>query len=173
MRNFKIGRLRKKHQNLLEKCIHHRELLTYKTLPELFMNSIRIREFLQQQKEQKKTMSFSIENEKELAGVALFHNLDFEERQGQLSILMMREIEAKAIEELFVWIIEYGFSEINLHRIYGYVRVDKTAFVPIIENCGLMREAQIRHAIFSNGEYGDLYLYSILNNNSQGKMEKS
>ncbi|MBD3289254.1 GNAT family N-acetyltransferase [candidate division KSB1 bacterium] len=162
MNNFKIGRIRKNHQNLLELCFHHRELLTYRTLPDLFSHSMRIKELLQQQIEQKMTMSFSIENDDEIAGVALFHNLDFEERQGQLSVLLLAKFESNKLENLLGWMIEHSFNTLNMHRIYGLVRVDKIEFVPIIEKCGFSREAHLSHAAFFNGEYGDMYQYSIV-----------
>lgn len=164
MKNLRIARLRKQHHHLIERCIHHRELLTYDFLPELFAHSARINEFLKQQQAHHQTICFTVLTDEQIAGVALFSDINFEERYGQFSsLLLTKDIDLKDAGELLIWMIDYGFNELNLHRIYGYLRTDNTAFVSLVENCGMLREAQLRKSAFYNGAYRNLYLYSVLN----------
>ncbi|MDN5915133.1 MAG: GNAT family N-acetyltransferase [Pseudonocardia sp.] len=59
-------------------------------------------------------------------------------------------------------LVAYGFRELGLHRISAAVGPSNAASISLLENIGMIREGVIRHHVFTNGEWRDSVLYSIL-----------
>ncbi len=58
--------------------------------------------------------------------------------------------------------VEYGFDELNLHRITAKTLQNNTASQKIWEKLGFEKEGVLRDTSFIDGEYVDLICYSIL-----------
>lgn len=59
-------------------------------------------------------------------------------------------------------IIEHGFSEINLHRIYCGTLSKNNGMINLAETLGFKKEGVRREAEFKNGEYLDIIEFGLL-----------
>ena len=59
-------------------------------------------------------------------------------------------------------LLNYGFLELNLNRIFLRVFADNTKALGLYEHCGFQREGLERQALFSGGRFRDLVLMSML-----------
>lgn len=66
----------------------------------------------------------------------------------------------EAVHEL----IEYGFFQLNLHRIYLQVFADNIRAIKAYEKVGFIKEGSHRQAAFINGDYKDIVIMGILKN---------
>ena len=60
-------------------------------------------------------------------------------------------------------LIDHGFSNLNLKRIYLYVFCDNKKAIRAYEKCLFSFEGRLRKAAYINGEFVDVDLMSILN----------
>ena len=58
--------------------------------------------------------------------------------------------------------INYGFAELNLHKIYAFIFAPNKASYRTVEKNGFTREAILKKDIHIDGVYEDTYYYSIL-----------
>ncbi|CRK60361.1 probable acetyltransferase [Alloactinosynnema sp. L-07] len=59
-------------------------------------------------------------------------------------------------------LIDYGFSELGLHRISAAIGPDNTASLAVIRRLGFTYEGRLRDHVHTNGAWRDSELYSIL-----------
>lgn len=59
-------------------------------------------------------------------------------------------------------ILNYGFDERGLNRVYSHINADNVASIRLHEKCGYKREGLLRQAIFKNGQFKDVVVMSIL-----------
>jgi ribosomal-protein-alanine N-acetyltransferase len=57
---------------------------------------------------------------------------------------------------------DYGFNELNLHRVYATVHPENAASIRVLEKVGMTLEGRLRENMLYDGEYGDSLIYSIL-----------
>ena len=61
-----------------------------------------------------------------------------------------------------IQIIEYGFYQLGLNRIYLYTESRNKTAQKLFETIGFSKEGCLRADVFSHGGYADRYVYSIL-----------
>ncbi|QYR22553.1 GNAT family N-acetyltransferase [Paenibacillus sp. sptzw28] len=61
-------------------------------------------------------------------------------------------------------LIEFGFRELGLHRIYATCRPDNIGSASVMKKVGMIYEGHIRGHMFHKGKWNDSYQYSILEN---------
>jgi len=59
-------------------------------------------------------------------------------------------------------LIDYGFKELNFHKIYAYIFTPNVASWKCAEKNGLIREGTLKKDSYINGKYEDTFVYSIL-----------
>ncbi|MDY3007082.1 GNAT family protein, partial [Anaerococcus porci] len=59
-------------------------------------------------------------------------------------------------------IVNYGFKELGLNRIYAFQRTNNIAAHKLVEKLGWTREGLLREDLYSHGEIRDRYIISIL-----------
>jgi len=59
-------------------------------------------------------------------------------------------------------VVDYGFAELNLHRIELDVLATNARAIHLYERLGFQREGVLRHAQFRGGAYVDLVLMAVL-----------
>ena len=59
-------------------------------------------------------------------------------------------------------VFKYAFFELGINRITGRVLVDNIAAIKSAEKFGYVREGVLRQAVFRNGQYHDVIIYSML-----------
>ena len=58
-------------------------------------------------------------------------------------------------------LLEYGFTELRLNRIYLYTEVENVPAVRLYERLGFRREGEIKNDLFVKGHFIDRYIYGI------------
>lgn len=59
-------------------------------------------------------------------------------------------------------ITEYGFNELNYHRIMARAHAENTGSQRIWEKHGFEKEGELREQTYREGEFEDVYLYGVL-----------
>jgi ribosomal-protein-alanine N-acetyltransferase len=59
-------------------------------------------------------------------------------------------------------LIDYGFKELGLHRIFATCRPDNIGSAKVMEKVGMHSEGHLREHMWHKGKWHDSYLYSIL-----------
>jgi diamine N-acetyltransferase len=99
-------------------------------------------------------------------GVVAFDDINWRDRDAELGIIIGDPEfwgQGYGTDALHT-MLEVGFSWYNLHRVHLYAVHDNVRAVRIYEKCGFCHEGRLRDAIFINGQYQDLLLMSILEN---------
>ncbi len=60
--------------------------------------------------------------------------------------------------------INHAFQKLNIHRIYSGTAAPNIGMQNVALKLGMIKEGAFRDATFINGEYCDIFLYSILKN---------
>jgi len=63
--------------------------------------------------------------------------------------------------------VEFGFSQLKLHRIYLECDTENSASIRVAEKLGMRREAHMMKNKWDKGEWRDSFLYAILENEWQ------
>jgi [ribosomal protein S5]-alanine N-acetyltransferase len=59
-------------------------------------------------------------------------------------------------------LIQLGFGELDLHRVYAYCLRENAASAQVLERCGLKREGILHDHIFHQGRFHDEVYYALL-----------
>lgn len=92
-------------------------------------------------------------------------NIDPRSRKAELWIYLGLEYTVnKYGKEAIELLLEYGFYDINLNRIYLYVMDDNQVGQKFFSNIGFVKEGVFRQDVFLNGAYHDTIRMSLLKN---------
>ncbi len=104
-----------------------------------------------------------IEYGEEAVGWVNLKHIKEDSRKAEFGIRILPEHQGKGLgTEASNLIIQYGFETLNLHRIYGRTFEFNSASKALMEKLGFKREGTKRKAVFKDGEYRDVALYSLL-----------
>ncbi|WP_324719210.1 GNAT family N-acetyltransferase [Salinimicrobium sp. HB62] len=103
------------------------------------------------------------ENDK-LIGMVNLINIQWIDRNAEFSILLGDKSEwGKGYgKQATAQMLNFGFRERNLERIYLTVDVDHNRAISIYEDLGFKKEGVLRKHHFRKGKYRDVFIYSIL-----------
>ncbi|MEU5198506.1 GNAT family protein [Streptomyces scabiei] len=59
-------------------------------------------------------------------------------------------------------LVTYAFKELGLHRITAAIGPDNIASIAVVQQLGFMREGVLRDHVFTNGQWRDSVLFSVL-----------
>jgi [ribosomal protein S5]-alanine N-acetyltransferase len=65
-------------------------------------------------------------------------------------------------------IVQFGFAELKVHRIWAWCIADNTASARLLERLGLQREGRLREKEYFKGRWWDTLVYGILENEWHG-----
>ncbi len=99
-----------------------------------------------------------------IVGTICIWNIRKEDHRAEIGYALHPSYWRKGLtKEAILAIIQYGFTQMGLHSMDGYIDPDNLASAAILEATGFVKEAHLRENIFSNGQYYDTAIYSILN----------
>jgi len=100
----------------------------------------------------------------ELIGFMSFTNIDLINRNCRVnSIIGSSHVRGKGlINEARILSYHYMFSEIGMQRIYSHILEDNTYSRKAVEKFGIIEEGILRKAVYKNGTFKDLIVYSML-----------
>jgi ribosomal-protein-alanine N-acetyltransferase len=61
-------------------------------------------------------------------------------------------------------LIDFGFNEMKLHKIYGRITPGHTASIRVLEKFGFRQEGELRDDEFAQNRYFDTAIYSLIKN---------
>lgn len=98
-----------------------------------------------------------------LIGCAGLHYINWRTRSAEFSIFLSKNSRGKgygndALQTMF----EYGFKEMNLHKIWGEVYEFNDALGLYVNKLGMSVDGKLRDNCFYNGNYHDSTMVSIL-----------
>jgi methionyl-tRNA formyltransferase/RimJ/RimL family protein N-acetyltransferase len=80
----------------------------------------------------------------------------------QISIGPSKHDEEGYLDEAVQLLCTFGFSELNLHRIYLHVLADNALAIRAYEKCGFVKEGLLREAAYVAGQKNDMFLMARL-----------
>ena len=84
-------------------------------------------------------------------------------RSGDLGFALDGDYQGRGLmTEAVQAMLNRGFSEMDLHRIWATTDVENTASWRLMERVGMQREGELRHGRNVRGEWHDSYMYAIL-----------
>ncbi len=112
------------------------------------------------------TIVFIIETEDQNpAGYTILKHLDHKNRQAEIGLYLDPTQQGKGYgKDAFLTIMKYGFHELNLHRIYLEVFSFNEKACQMYEKMGFKTEGRKREAFFSQNQYHDIIIMSVLEN---------
>lgn len=84
-------------------------------------------------------------------------------RKAELAIVLPTENHAKGYgSEAIRLLLDFGFHQMNLNRVYLKVHQDNARAIALYERCGFVHEGRLRAEIFQDGRYLDTLVMGVL-----------
>lgn len=97
-----------------------------------------------------------------VGGIGLHLQQDIMRKNAELGYWLGEKYWGQGIvTEAIKQIVDYGFSNLDITRIYARPFNTNLASQKVLEKAGFIHEASLTKTIFKNGEYLDEYIYSI------------
>ena len=103
-------------------------------------------------------------NGRVLIGCCGLHYIDWRLRSAEFGVFIgkMSSRGGGKGKEALTLLFDYGFKEMNLHKIWCEVYDSNAAFGLYRDGLGMKEDGKIRHSQFTDGEYIDSTLLSVL-----------
>jgi len=117
---------------------------------------------------------FAIANDSEAIGsIGLMPGKDVHRYTAELGYWLAEPFWGKGImTEAVQSIVEYGFRDLGLHRIYAEPYTTNEASVRVLEKAGFRREGIIRCNVVKNNQILDQFLYSCIAQESVSRFSR-
>jgi len=121
--------------------------------------------FIEKCLDQKITTTFAIEYKGEYVGnIGIMTGQDVYRKSAEIGYFIGEKYWNKGIATKAVKLItEYGFTELELMRIYTGIYEYNTASMRVLEKCGFIKEGIFKKAIVKNNQILDEHRYSKIN----------
>jgi RimJ/RimL family protein N-acetyltransferase len=124
------------------------------------------RDYFEKLKSSNSDIVFAIiekETNEHIGNVGL-HHIDWVHSSAELGIVIGEtEFYGKKIgKQAWKLITEYGFSTLNLHRIYALIMTNNIVSIKCAEAAGFICEGKIRDYFYKNGVYEKVCYYNII-----------
>jgi len=96
-----------------------------------------------------------------LIGCCGLHYIDFRLRSAEFGIFLGKDKGAGKGKEALQMLCDYGFNELNLHKIWAEV-YDGNESIHLYRKLGFEEDGILRDNYFHNGKYGNSTMMSIL-----------
>ena len=99
-------------------------------------------------------------------GCTYLRDIDTENSKAEYGVFLGEEdIRGMGIgKEVLKLTVKYAFDNLKLHRVYARAKEDNKPSVNCFLSCGFTKEAVLRDSMFSDGEYVNVVILGILNN---------
>ena len=110
-----------------------------------------------------KNIIFGVENNKKnLIGVCGLTYIDWKNKHAEISIYLGKKNWQKSLlgKELLQLITDYGFGELNLHRLYAEIFSTAPENIKLFEKMNFHREGILREKLWRNGKWNYSFIYA-------------
>ena len=109
------------------------------------------------------TWGISLKNDPKLIGTIGYWRIVKEHYRAEIGYLISAEQQRKGLmQEAIRVTLHYGFSEMKLHSVEANVNPVNAASIKLLERNHFIREAYFRENFYSNGQFVDSVIYSLL-----------
>ncbi|WP_280771706.1 GNAT family N-acetyltransferase [Salipaludibacillus daqingensis] len=106
---------------------------------------------------------FAIIYKENMIGAGEFNIRDFTNRVGEIAYIVNPDYWRKGIAtDVAKLLIDFGFKELKLHRIYATCDPRNIGSSKILEKIGMIKEGRIREDLLVKDGWRDSLLYSVL-----------
>lgn len=115
-----------------------------------------------------KYLMFGIESKsKNLIGVCGLTYIDWKNRHAEISIYIGKQNwqKTKEAKDTLNILIEYGFGELNLHRLWAEIYDTANQNVKLFEQMKFVREGILRDQLWREGKWHNSFLYAKISEN--------
>ena len=115
-------------------------------------------------KNEKNRLRFMIEIDRVTIGTIILENIDLSNKNASISIKIGKtDFKGKGYgTKALRLILKYAFDELDLHMIYANVLEYNEASKKLFEKCGFKIDGIKRDAVYRDGKFHRLYLFSII-----------
>lgn len=109
-------------------------------------------------------IDFSFKNENdELIAMGGFTGIHKEHNNGEFYVMVNPEMHGQGIgKKVSIWMYNYAFSKLNLHKIYLYTNDDNISAYSIYEKAGFKLEGVLREHKWKKDKYKNRRVYGLL-----------
>ena len=99
----------------------------------------------------------------ELIGACGFNSISLEHHNAQIGYWLLPAFWRRGIfSEIMPHLIQYGFSELHLHKIIAEVEVENKSSKKLLDKFGFQYEGTLKECEFKNGRFIDLEYYGLI-----------
>lgn len=102
-------------------------------------------------------------NDRSTIGRVSLENINYVNQTAELKIFLKNGCTGKGIAyKACNMIIEHGFQQLNLNRIYAGTLENNIGFQKLADKLGMKREGVRQQAVYKNGKFVDVIEYGLL-----------
>jgi [ribosomal protein S5]-alanine N-acetyltransferase len=119
---------------------------------------------LQRQKHREHfALAIVLKSEKQLIGSCRISVTNSDKQEGSIGYCLARKFWKKGYAtEATRTLLEFGFKQLNLHRIFATCHPENTASTRVLVKIGMRQEGYLRESEWIKGEWRDSLLYAIV-----------
>ncbi|MFC2143136.1 GNAT family N-acetyltransferase [Candidatus Aenigmatarchaeota archaeon] len=116
-------------------------------------------------------LSFVIEFKGDVIGMISLDKIEKQHMRAELGFWLGKEYWKHGfVSESLLLILDHGFNNLKLHRIYAKVFKPNKASSKLLKRAGFKKEGLMRKNFSKDGKYLDTVLYSMLKNEFRKKL---
>ncbi len=121
------------------------------------------KEFFEEIISNQEDVQLAICSEKEMVGVISLEDVEKDVSTADIGIWISPNHQKKGYgKEAAKLITDYGFKELNYHRIFARTDEDNKGSQKLWEKLGFQKEGELREQTFREGEFRDIWIYGVL-----------
>ena len=156
-------------QTINENREHLSAFLSWVDFMQTKENAIQYLQQCENLQNENKEISFVILYHKKLVGRVGIHFINEANKCGAIGYWLSKDATGKGIiTKVCKKILAYGFEQLHLKRIELKAATTNYKSQAVAEKLNFTKEGTLRQAEFVNGEYQDLYLYAMLQEEWKG-----
>jgi RimJ/RimL family protein N-acetyltransferase len=162
-----LSEIKKEDMEYIYKWFSDPEFLKYYDYyPPLPLKKAKVDKMFNYYKESGKSKVFAVKKGSSIIGIAGFDDIIKENRVATLFIGLGNKNErGKGYgRETMYLLLEYGFNNLNFHRIQLNVLQFNEGAIALYEKCGFKKEGVFREFVLRDGKRFNLLLYGLLKN---------
>lgn len=146
----------------LQENINNQEIRKYLTVRKP-VNKVQQREFFQEVVSSDQNIHLAICSDGEIAGIISLEDEQDDIGAATLGLWIASKHQKNGYgTEAARLITEYGFNELNYHRISARAYEYNKGSQKIWKKLGFQKEGELREKTFYDGEFGDILIYGVL-----------
>ncbi len=129
-------------------------------------------DWYEQQRQENSVLNLAIvlnADQQHIGSVGLMH-IDPRNQQAELGIVIADKTQwGKGYgREAIGLLLNYAFTELNLHRVYLRVDASHTPAIRCYLRCGFKEEGRLRDAVYHHGQFEDQLIMGVLRSEYEG-----